>query len=166
MISGAPAMWNEGYTGDGVDVALIDSGVTAVDGLDAPGKIVNGPDFSGDGDPNDGFGHQIRLPGSAPSIADMSSLCPAWGEPQPRDSNRGRQPPASAAPPRGRGQIGGIAWDTTLGEHTDCRRLAPKALALKEKLGAPGRTRTSNPQIRSLVLYPIELRVPTAGGGV
>ena len=26
--------------------------------------------------------------------------------------------------------------------------------------GAPGKTRTSNPQIRSLVLYPIELRVP------
>ena len=31
--------------------------------------------------------------------------------------------------------------------------------AAKRKAGAPGRTRTSNPQIRSLVLYPIELRV-------
>jgi hypothetical protein len=32
------------------------------------------------------------------------------------------------------------------------------------EIGAPGRTRTSNPQIRSLVLYPIELRVQAGGG--
>ena len=32
-----------------------------------------------------------------------------------------------------------------------------------EKNGAPGKTRTSNPQIRSLVLYPIELRAPASG---
>jgi hypothetical protein len=30
--------------------------------------------------------------------------------------------------------------------------------------GAPGKTRTSNPQIRSLVLYPIELRAQSGGG--
>jgi hypothetical protein len=30
--------------------------------------------------------------------------------------------------------------------------------------GAPGKTRTSNPQIRSLVLYPIELRAQQGAG--
>jgi serine protease AprX len=43
---GAQDWWNAGYTGAGVDVALIDTGVAPVSGLDAPGKIVNGPDLS------------------------------------------------------------------------------------------------------------------------
>src|SRR5918992_2919537 len=34
---------------------------------------------------------------------------------------------------------------------------------LLEKSGAPGETRTPNPQIRSLVLYPIELRARVFG---
>jgi serine protease AprX len=42
----ATSMWNAGYTGAGVDVALIDSGVVPVDGLTAPGKVLNGPDLS------------------------------------------------------------------------------------------------------------------------
>jgi serine protease AprX len=46
QMTGAQAYWNAGYTGKGVDVALIDSGVVPVDGLTAPGKIVNGPDLS------------------------------------------------------------------------------------------------------------------------
>jgi hypothetical protein len=33
-------------------------------------------------------------------------------------------------------------------------------LQIIEKIGAPERSRTPNPQIRSLVLYPIELRAP------
>ena len=40
------------------------------------------------------------------------------------------------------------------------------ALGSNGKTGAPGKTRTSNPQIRSLVLYPIELRAPQRSGGV
>jgi hypothetical protein len=32
------------------------------------------------------------------------------------------------------------------------------------KTGAPEETRTPNPQIRSLVLYPIELRALSGGG--
>src|SRR5262245_31703307 len=44
--SGATQWWNAGYTGSGVDVALIDSGVSPVSGLDAPGKVVYGPDLS------------------------------------------------------------------------------------------------------------------------
>ena len=46
QMDGAHAYWNAGYTGQGVGVALIDSGVTPVDGLDTPGKVVNGPDLS------------------------------------------------------------------------------------------------------------------------
>jgi serine protease AprX len=43
---GVQDWWNAGYTGAGVDVAVIDSGVAPVQGLDAPGKVVYGPDLS------------------------------------------------------------------------------------------------------------------------
>ena len=43
---GAPAFWNAGFTGRGVDVAIIDSGVLPVAGLDGPNKIIYGPDLS------------------------------------------------------------------------------------------------------------------------
>ena len=46
LATGAQAYWTAGYTGKGVDVALIDSGVVPVDGLTVPGKVVNGPDLS------------------------------------------------------------------------------------------------------------------------
>jgi hypothetical protein len=36
-----------------------------------------------------------------------------------------------------------------------------KQLKTKEKNGAPGTIRTSDPQIRSLMLYPAELRART-----
>ena len=45
-IIGAPAWWDAGYTGAGVDVALIDSGVAPVQGLSGSGKIIYGPDLS------------------------------------------------------------------------------------------------------------------------
>jgi hypothetical protein len=45
-IVGATSYWSAGFTGKGVDVALIDSGVVAVPGLATPGKIVDGPDLS------------------------------------------------------------------------------------------------------------------------
>jgi serine protease AprX len=44
--TGATAWWDAGYTGNGVDVALIDTGVAPVDGLDGDNKIVYGPDLS------------------------------------------------------------------------------------------------------------------------
>src|SRR5262245_31343367 len=47
-ISGAQRLWARGITGDGVDVALIDTGVTRVEGLDEAGKVVDGPDLSFD----------------------------------------------------------------------------------------------------------------------
>ena len=66
--TGAEHYWKAGFSGKGVDVALIDSGVVPVPGLNAPGKIVNGPDLSADGsDPKlahlDGFGHGTHLAG-------------------------------------------------------------------------------------------------------
>ena len=43
---GIQAWQNAGYTGKGVDVALIDTGVTPVTGLRGKGKLSNGPDLS------------------------------------------------------------------------------------------------------------------------
>jgi serine protease AprX len=45
-VIGASSMWDKGFTGRGVDVALIDSGVVPVDGLRGSGKVVHGPDLS------------------------------------------------------------------------------------------------------------------------
>ena len=46
LYTGATSWWTAGYTGKGVDVAVIDSGVSPVAGLDTPGKLVYGPDLS------------------------------------------------------------------------------------------------------------------------
>ncbi|MEX2422525.1 MAG: S8 family serine peptidase, partial [Acidimicrobiia bacterium] len=47
-VIGADTFWEAGYTGQGVDVAIIDSGIAPVAGLDGPNKVVNGPDISFD----------------------------------------------------------------------------------------------------------------------
>jgi serine protease AprX len=65
---GAAGAWRQGITGAGVDVAVLDSGVTPVGGLSAPGKVVNGPDLSFDSQtPSvahlDGFGHGTFMAG-------------------------------------------------------------------------------------------------------
>jgi serine protease AprX len=44
--SGAAAWWRAGYTGVGVDVAVIDTGVAPVTGLDGADKLLYGPDLS------------------------------------------------------------------------------------------------------------------------
>ena len=43
---GAQAWWSAGYTGRGVDVALIDTGCAMIQGLNYPNKIIQGPDLS------------------------------------------------------------------------------------------------------------------------
>jgi serine protease AprX len=42
----ADDFWKGSYTGQGIDVAVIDSGVVPVNGLSSPGKVVHGPDLS------------------------------------------------------------------------------------------------------------------------
>ena len=43
--TGARSMWSK-YTGAGIDVALVDSGVAPVAGLSDTGKVLNGPDLT------------------------------------------------------------------------------------------------------------------------
>ena len=66
--SGAREMWAENITGEGIDVALIDSGVVPVAGLDRHAKIINGPDLSFESQSDelrylDTFGHGTHLAG-------------------------------------------------------------------------------------------------------
>jgi serine protease AprX len=66
--TGAAAWWRAGYTGAGVDVAVIDSGVSPVEGLRGPDKVVDGPDLSLESQaPNlthlDTFGHGTFMAG-------------------------------------------------------------------------------------------------------
>ncbi|HVR32936.1 MAG TPA: S8 family serine peptidase [Acidimicrobiia bacterium] len=62
----ADAYWDKGFTGLGVDVAIIDSGIAPVRGLADPAKVVNGPDISFNAlDPElvhlDLFGHGTHM---------------------------------------------------------------------------------------------------------
>ena len=67
-IIGAQDLWAAGFTGQGVDVALIDTGVSPVAGLAEDGKVVHGPDVSFDnGNPDlrylDSYGHGTHMAG-------------------------------------------------------------------------------------------------------
>ncbi len=64
----AASLYAGGFRGQGIDIALIDSGVAPVAGLDQPGKILYGPDLSNEGgQPNlanlDTYGHGTHLAG-------------------------------------------------------------------------------------------------------
>ncbi len=67
-LSGASTYWQAGYTGEGIGVALLDSGVVPVDGLTGDGKLALGPDLSFESqDPAtaslDTFGHGTHMAG-------------------------------------------------------------------------------------------------------
>jgi serine protease AprX len=66
--TGAADMWSEGFTGSGIDIALIDTGIAPVDGLRHRGKVINGPDLSFDSQVKgleylDAYGHGTHLAG-------------------------------------------------------------------------------------------------------
>ncbi len=68
LMSGAQSFWNAGFTGQGVDVAVIDTGAVPVNGLRAAGKLVYGPDLSFDSQRYnlvdlDTFGHGTFMSG-------------------------------------------------------------------------------------------------------
>jgi serine protease AprX len=93
-VTGAADYWEAGITGNGVDVALIDSGVVAVDGLSIDGKVVHGPDLSFESqDPElahlDTFGHGTHMAGI---IAGRDSAAAATVAPGEQDHFLGMAP--------------------------------------------------------------------------
>ncbi|NHC16031.1 S8 family serine peptidase, partial [Motilibacter sp. E257] len=67
--TGAAALWAQGVTGEGVDVAVLDTGVAPVAGLDSAERVVLGPDLSFDSQDRDtdrgldGYGHGTHMAG-------------------------------------------------------------------------------------------------------
>ncbi len=68
LMINAQKAWSKGFTGKGVGVALIDTGVAPVQGLNGPGQVINGPDLSfASQSPaltyNDEYGHGTHMAG-------------------------------------------------------------------------------------------------------
>lgn len=83
---GANQAWSAGVTGAGVDVALIDSGVTPVPGLDTSSEVVNGPDLSIDAQTPamthlDAFGHGTNMASIIVGHDDTATTAGQWNNP-------------------------------------------------------------------------------------
>ncbi len=75
--TGARAMWKDGFTGEGIDIAMIDTGVVPVEGLTRDDKIINGPDLSFESQAEnlrylDTYGHGTHLAGIAAGVDDAA----------------------------------------------------------------------------------------------
>jgi hypothetical protein len=66
-VTGASELWAAGYRGQGVDVAVIDSGIVPVNGLTEKGKVVYGPDLTLEANTTarnlDTYGHGTHMSG-------------------------------------------------------------------------------------------------------
>jgi subtilisin family serine protease len=67
---GAPEAWEAGYTGKGVTVAVLDTGIDATH-PDLEGRVAEAKDFSGEG-PGDGFGHGTHVASTIAGTAEAS----------------------------------------------------------------------------------------------
>ena len=104
---GARDVWHKkdaagrAVTGRGVTVAVLDSGVSAVPGLDAPGKVVQGPDLSLEANSDttadtDTFGHGTHMAGII-AAKDTVEVDAKTGEPKADDDPAARRRPRRPA---------------------------------------------------------------------
>ena len=87
------------YDGTGVDVAVIDTGVAPVLGLDGSGKVLHGPDLSFEGESPaaaylDTYGHGTHMAGIIAGNGPTTKASP----PEPA-SSASRPPATTASPP-------------------------------------------------------------------